>query len=419
MDFLALHSQEAGVAFLSLVLSFMSSASEAAIYHLPRGGRSTALSNRLRVLLRRPYQLSDVLRTVDFFADVSFLFVLGLMLRSWSSGPLMGDVALLVGGVLVLFLVTEVLPRALASRYPVVMLWTSLLPLEVFYRLLVPLSWGTRWLVNLLLSPLEARFGGGGAPDEEELRAVLGFSARSGGLGEDGVGMVEGILDLDETRVRAVMTPRTQIVFLEDDAMWDQALAVFAASPYRRLPVKRRGGEEIVGILYAKDMLAAQLRGECPDPLELVREPLYIPGVAYLDDALNRLREAGNQLAVVVDEYGGTEGLLSMEDILEEIVGEIRDEHDEREALEDAQAVRLADGVFDLDGTLELEELGDLLGLDLEEEPVETLAGLVFHACGALPEVGEEVAYRGYLFRVTERDRFRIARVQARKQGAR
>ena len=220
--------------------------------------------------------------------------------------------------------------------------------------------------------------------------------------------MVEGIMDLDETRVHAVMTPRTQIVTLDDDADWDQAMEAFASSPYRRLPIKRRGGEEIVGILYAKDMLAALLRDERPVPLELARRPLFVPGVAYLDDALNRFRETSNQLAVVVDEYGGTEGLLTMEDILEEIVGEIIDEFDQ----EMAPFTKLGEGHYLISARTEIKSLNETLHLELPAGDYETLAGFLISELGDLPRAGEQLQYRNLKFTVRQAEARAVKEVE-------
>lgn len=399
-------------------VAFMASAAEAAIFHLPRRQLTPGIRAHLRDLLVRPHRASDLLRTLDFLADVAFLFSLGLLYARSAPGHGGLDPFLLGVAVPLLFMAAEVLPRALGSRFPVPVVWVTVVPLRFFALVLGPLSWGSRRFAEALLRPVEERWEPADAPDEEELRAVLGYSARRGALGQEGVDMVEGILDLDETRVYQVMTPRTQMIQLPEGASWDEALDAFAQSPYRRLPIRRSEGEEILGILYAKDMLSAALSGERPSILSLAREPLFVPGVARLDDALERFREGGNQMAVVVDEYGGVEGLLTMEDVLEEIVGEIRDEHDEHEAHEDAQAVRRQGAALDLDGALEIEEFGDLVGMDLDESPVETLGGLVFHEFGSLPEVGDVVEFRGLRLEVTRRDRNRVARVLVHRKGA-
>lgn len=405
------------VAGAALLVGALTSAAEAALFNLPKQGLGAASKKRLRFLLSRPHRLSDVLRTLDLLADAAFFCALAWWLTEFGAETTTVD-GLLVLGVAVLFLLGEVVPRALGCRFPVVTVRLAILPLELLYLCFLPLSLGASQLVSLLLYPLERAFGSAtDAPDEEELRGVLGYSARRGDLGQEGVDMVEGILDLDEDRVTHVMTPRTKVVFVDDDATWEEAVRAFQDAPYRRLPMKRAGGEEVVAVLYVKDMLDAHLEGRTPAPREIGRKPLFLPGVAFLDDALSRLREAGYQMAVVVDEWGGTQGVLTMEDIVEEIVGEIRDEHDEREIHEEASAVRRRGQVFDLDGSLEIEELGDLLGLDLEDLPVETLGGLVFHEYGSLPEVGDDVEFRGYGFKVTRRDRYRIARVEVRRKA--
>lgn len=405
----------AGLAFFALLGTVVSSAAEAALFHLPRQGLSPLLRNRLRKLLAQPFQISDVLRTLDFLSDMVCLGCLGVLFGDFTQGTQGVAVFLILVGVPLLFLVAEVLPRSLGSRFPVLILGLTLIPFEVVYRLLLPLCWGARRAVEVFLIPFEKRWGERDLPDEEELRAVLGYSARRGDLGQEGVDMVEGILDLDETRLAGVLTPRTKIVSLDADATWEEALECFAQTPYRRLPLKAEDSEDFPGVLYAKDMLSAWFQDQRPSPKQLAREPFFLPGVAYLDDALARLREQGNQMAVVVDEYGGVEGLVTMEDILEEVVGDIRDEHDGRENRPEAVSVRRQGESFDLDGALPLEEAADLLDLDPEEVPVETLGGLVFHYFGYLPEEGEEVRQGSWVFKVLRRDRFRLERILVRR----
>ncbi len=403
----------------TLFLSFVTSAAEAALYDLSQGKEGSRLRGRLKALLSRPQRLADVLRTLDFFSDVAFLLSLGVLYARTSPYNRGFDLFLLFVAVPLLFVASEAIPRAIGSRWPKQVIRSTLLPIELMATLLGPIASASREICGWLLTPLSKRMQEGTQPDEEELRAVLGYSARKGELGQEGVEMVEGIFALDEYRVNQVMTPRTKIIFLPEDSTWEETLDAFRSSPYRRLPIRGETLDDVRGVLYAKDMLTTFVAGQRPTPIQMAREPLFVPGVAHLDDALDRLREAGNQLAMVIDEYGGIEGVVTMEDILEVIVGEIRDEHDEREVREDAVAVRRRKNGYDLAGSLELEELSELLEVPFEEIHVETDGGLVFHEFGSLPEVGDQVEIEGYLFRVTSRDRNRIDRVLVRKAAKR
>lgn len=410
---------EAGIGLAAFAGSAMVSAVEAAMAHLPRGALTGATRRRLMAWIGRPQRTKDLLRTVDFSCDLLFFSCFVRLARGPALAGFDPVLLLFLVALPLLFMGAEVIPRVVGRRFPTLVVWAAWLPLEVIFVVLGPFAWAARRLAELLRRPLEARWGAAEVADQAELRAVLGSSARSGAWGQEGADMVEGVLDLEATRVRQVMTPRTDIVSLSRDAGWDEALDAFVDSPHRRLPLLEPGRDEVVGVLYAKDMLAALLADRRLPARELARKPRFLPEVIHLGDALDRFRESGRELAVVVDEYGGLEGLVTIEDVLEEIVGEIRDEHDEPEARRDAVAVRRRGRDYDLDGRLPLDDLGDLLGEDFEGLGVETLGGLVFLRRGVLPEVGDRVEYKGFVFQVSARERQRISRVLVRRGGER
>jgi putative hemolysin len=220
--------------------------------------------------------------------------------------------------------------------------------------------------------------------------------------------ILDRVFDLAETEVHEIMVPRVDIVALEHDAPWPDVLARVRAAEHSRLPVFRDSIDHIVGILHAKDLLPAVASGEPPaNWLSLLRAAAFIPESKTADTQLRDFRRTGTHIAVVVDEYGGTAGILTMEDVLEEIVGDIRDEYDREEAPIEARG----DRAFWVAGRVPLDELSDVLGYDFERDDVTTVGGLVFDELGRLPRSGDELTINGFRIVVERVVKRRVERV--------
>jgi magnesium and cobalt transporter len=219
--------------------------------------------------------------------------------------------------------------------------------------------------------------------------------------------MLEGVLTVSEKQVRDVMVPRSQMVVLERDAPREETLRAIVASGHSRFPVIGDDREEVVGILLAKDVLRYFV--ETPDQefdiRRWLRPATFIPESKRLDTLLKEFRGSRNHIAIVVDEYGGIAGLLTIEDVLEEIVGEIDDEYDARDA-ERIQPVE--DGKFQVLALTRIDEFNDYFGANLDDENYDTVGGLVVYELGHLPRKGESVALQGFRFRVLQADRRRV-----------
>jgi CBS domain containing-hemolysin-like protein len=246
---------------------------------------------------------------------------------------------------------------------------------------------------------------------DEEIAAFIDFGTREGIL-EPGEGdMVWGIVDLAETEVKSVMTPRTDVAAAAAEESLDALADRFLESGHSRLPLYEGSIDRIVGILHIRDLLRA-LRSGSPLPApELAKPPLVVPETKKLAELLREMQASQQQLAIVVDEYGGTAGLVTVEDLVEEIVGEIADEHEEVEP----EAEALPDGGWRLDGGTPIEVLDDLFGIDLEEEPYETVGGLVLSVLGSLPEPGQEVVAHGLRLAVEGVENRRIQSVRVER----
>lgn len=253
------------------------------------------------------------------------------------------------------------------------------------------------------------------ATGDAELRAVVDEAHRDGLLEDTARDMIEGIMDLAEARVGRIMTKRTAMVSLSVDMPWDDVVRLAAESGHSRLPVWEGSPDGVIGILHARELLVALTRrlDGVPPPSsvrEVLRPPFFVPETMSVQKLLRELQRTHTHIAIVTDEFGGVAGLVTIEDALEEIVGEITDEHDE--VLADGLH-RLADGSWEVDGHLPVGELNARTGLDLPEtDGYETVGGLVFHRCGRVPQVGERIEAYGASFEVLATSGRRVERVR-------
>jgi len=309
--------------------------------------------------------------------------------------------------------VGEILPLAIGRLWPEWAVWA----LRDFAFAARALMWPlTKSLTKIGTLFLQAR--GRSSRGEEAEQRVLDAAlegAKRGLLGTDEVGMIEGVVSLHSRTAAQIMTPRTDIVALEMKTTVKDALAVFQKCGHSRLPVYKGTLDEIVGVLYAKDLLFHLAQGNSGEERvsELVRKPLFVPETKSVFALLRQMRSERTHIAIVVDEYGGTSGLVTLEDVVEEVVGEIEDEF-ERAKAEKIKPV--GDGVFIVDGRTPLDEVAERIGVNINRNVgVETIGGLVVLKLGRIPKAGERVRTNGVSIEVVEADARRVKRVRLRK----
>jgi magnesium and cobalt transporter len=233
--------------------------------------------------------------------------------------------------------------------------------------------------------------------------------------------MLSGVLEVSETQVREVMIPRSQMVVLDIEDEWDDTLKLIVESGHSRFPVIGEDRDEVLGILLAKDLLRYYGSDEANELTiqNLLRPASVIPESKRLNALLKEFRASHNHMAIVVDEYGGVAGLLTIEDVLEEIVGEIDDEHDQEEA-----AFIRPDGdrngkpSFAVRALTRIEDFNEFFECELEDEEYDTIGGLVLHELGRLPRRGEKINFGGFQFAVIKADDRRIDALQVQRDGA-
>jgi Mg2+/Co2+ transporter CorB len=315
-----------------------------------------------------------------------------------------------VGMTTVIVIFSEVLPKTAAFNAPDRLALLAARPMQVVVKLLGPVLMGIEALVRWLL-----RFVGMHVGDDqqvlsarEELRGAVDLFHREGGVEKLDRDMFGGVLDLRELALSDVMVHRTNMISLNADEPAEELVDAVIASPVTRLPLWRGNPENIVGVLHVKDLLRAlhALDGDASkvDINALMTPPWFVPDTRLVSEQLKAFRRRKTPFALVVDEYGEVEGLVTLEDILEEIVGDITDEHD----VTVPGVRRQPDGSVNVDGAVSIRDLNRVMDWNLPDEEATTIAGLVIHEARSIPEVGQSFTFHGFRFRVLRRARNRI-----------
>ncbi|MEI9512242.1 hemolysin family protein [Agromyces sp. CCNWLW213] len=308
------------------------------------------------------------------------------------------------------FVLVGASPRSVGRAHAATVLRLSA-PIIRFVRLLLgPLADALVALGNRV-TPGRVRFAG--VASEEQLLSMVDEATELEVLDQGDRELIHSIFEFSDTLVRAVMVPRTDMVTIDQSAQLPQAMALFLKAGYSRIPVVEREADDIAGVLYLRDL--AKLGFERPLDAEsltvgdLARPAAFVPESMKADALLRQMQLESNHLAMVVDEYGGIAGLVTMEDLIEELVGDISDEYD-REA---AQVQQLGEGRFRINARLPVDELGELFGLDLEDEDVDSAGGLLAKELGRLPQPGDRASVSGLTLEAerTEGRRNRIATI--------
>jgi putative hemolysin len=314
----------------------------------------------------------------------------------------------------------ELVPKTLALSFAERFALAVSRPIGFFERILSPLVWAIASISGVLVRAL----GGtekpqGGYLSTEELKMLVETGSEQGGIEEDEKEMIHGVIELAEKSVHEVMVPRIGIRAVNVNDPMDEVLDLLVRAGHSRLPVFEENLDSILGILYAKDLLPylrAEARNGEIDLRKLLRPAVYVPESKRVDELLHEMQTEKRHIAIVVDEYGGTAGLITMEDVVEEIVGEIQDEYDTEEELVETIDSSGSD-TFRLDGRVSMDDLRDLFDLPDDDEPDEdaydTVGGFIVHRVGRIPLPGSEVPFGDVTLKVEVADSRRVAKVLA------
>ncbi len=399
------------LATLCLVATMFFSAAEMAfiaanrprLRHLAEQGSATAAA--YLEAFRHPER---VLSTA--MMGVTVAHIVAASATTWSLLPTLGGLAPVVVTLIltpVMLVFGEIIPKAVARAWATSLilrlyrplLWTSvvLMPFVAFANLVVGL---TLRLYGVRQADTRAFV------SREELKALLQMEPGEAEVTTQEAELIDNIFDLGDTTVREVMVPLVEVAMLPDSASPQDAIALIQERGFSRLPIYRQRETNIVGIVAAMDLLSRGAEAATLD--ELKRPPYYVPETKRIDDLLREMQRSRAHMAVVVDEYGGSTGVVTLEDILEQIVGEIHDEHERAPA----SAERLPDGSYRVAARTNIDELNEAFDWTLPKQDYETVAGLVLATLGRVPRAGEMFQIPGYTLTVLEADTRRVTAVK-------
>jgi Mg2+/Co2+ transporter CorB len=406
LDVIAVLVCLAASAFFSASETALTASSRAAMMRLEKqGNRDATIVNRL--LATRERLLGAILFANNFATIAASTLATGLLLALFGhAGVIYATVAM----TLIIFVVAEVLPKTAAFNAPDRMALAVAQPIDRIVRWFLPLLKAVEWLVRIILRGLGMPVGKIQSilSPHEELRGAVDLLHRSGVVEKFDRDMMGGVLDLRELVVSDVMVHRTKMVMLDADQPPQELVDAVLAASVTRLPLWRGSQDNILGVLHAKDLLRAlhAAGGDATkiDVVSLATPPWFVPDTTPLYEQLSAFRARKTALALVVDEYGELEGLVTLEDIVEEIVGDISDEHDVA-----VPGVRmLPDGSANVDGAVPVRDLNRAMDWNIPDDEATTIAGVVIHEARSIPEPGQSFTFHGFRFQVLRKTRNRI-----------
>jgi len=411
-------------AFFALARSALINMRRPRLVELEQKGVTSA-----RAIQQLTEQSGKLLATAEVGALLSLVFSAGLAVLGFVP-PLAAQIKALAGAALTaeassavafvsvmlavalfLFIFGRLIPEALALRYTEPLALALVCPMQWMSVALAPLVRFAVVLSNWLAIPMGGQKREGAAlVTEEELKTMVDAGEEEGLIEEEEKEMILSVLDFGDTIAREVMVPRIDIVALEVNTPFSEALNVVVSAGHSRIPVYRGTIDDIIGVLYAKDMLAA-LRDQKTPSLEQMLRPVYFtPESKRVIELLQELQKQRIHMCIVVDEYGGTAGLVTIEDILEEIVGDIQDEYD----AEEPEVTPLAGGEgYILNASMHIEDAAELLKVSFPRGESDSLGGFIYDQLGKVPVVGEKVSHNGWDFEVLAVNDRRILKVKA------
>ncbi len=393
-------------AFYSASETALTASSRAAMARLEKqGNRDAGIVNRL--MATRERLLGAILFANNFTNIAASTLATGLLLAFFGKA---GEIYATIIMTLLIFVVAEVLPKTAAFNAPDRMALAVAQSIERTVRWFSPILRVVEWLVKLILRAVGVPVGKIHSilSPREELRGAVDLMHRAGVVDRLDRDMMGGLLDLRELTVSDVMVHRTKMIMLDADEPPQEIADTVLATGVTRLPLWRGSPDNVIGVLHAKDFLRAlhATHGDAAkiDIAALVKPPWFVPDTTPLYEQLKAFRHRKTPFALVVDEYGELEGLVTLEDIVEEIVGDISDEHDIA-----VPGVRvLPDGSVNVDGAVPVRDLNRAMDWNIPDDEATTIAGVVIHEARSIPEPGQSFTFHGFRFQVLRKTRNRI-----------
>ncbi len=382
-------------------------------YLVEKGNKKAAIAQKIRDEHDRLF--SAVILSGNLFT------VLATSVGTAVSITLLGDDIGIIVATIVMTILTvvfgELAPKTFAVTHSEGISLAMARPIELYIKAISPLV----WIFNKLSNGLIRLLGGEIKPaphllTEEEMKSMIKLGEEEGAIEKEEKEMLHNIFAFGDKRVTEAMVPRTEIVAVDEDAVIKDVLNLVSEKGYSRYPVIRETVDNITGVLYVKDILRKMAVENVPANTvikDFVRDAYYIPESKMVTALLDDMQKNKFQIAVVVDEHGGTAGLITLEDIMEEIVGGLQDEFEAIEAEKEVEV--LDERTFVVSGTTGMDEINELIGVELESEEFHTIGGFLFGLFGHLPKTGEQMRYHGLRFLILEMDGKKIEKIKITK----
>ena len=401
------------IGFVAVAEVSLSAASRSRIRALVASGNQRAqLIDRLLSDPARFFSTLLILKSLAYIAAGSMTVCLAMTLHWTDAG-----VSAAVGLVWLVLLAVQIIGRGWALRQPEAVALTIALAVNLVAVVLAPLSFLLRRLAAYARGDADEVTAESVFLSEDGLRFLIHVGEGEGVIEEDEKQMIAGIFEFGETTVREIMVPRLDIVSMEVNAPLSEALDLIIANGHSRIPVYEDSIDHLIGVLYAKDILLCLRDGNHDTPVrQLLRRAYFVPQSKKLDELFEEMQAQRIHMALAVDEYGGTAGLVTIEDLLEEIVGEIQDEYDS----EEPQLKELAPDIYIFNARYDVDEVSRLINVDLSatHESIDTLGGFIYSQLGRVPEQGESIQFKDWRFTVLSVDSRRIEQVRVEPVGS-
>ena len=403
-----------------LILSAFFSSSETAFFSLTKSTidklthSKSSVRRQIGILLKEPKKLLISIIIGNTISNTAIATVAALLTTRFSNQHELDRLLVLLLNVVVVTLIilvfSEIIPKVVAVKNAKNTAIKLVYPLTFFYYLFLPLSVffsGLTQVLSRLLNLEKDKH----ILSDQELRTLVEVGEEKGALEKDEKEMIHSILEMSDTITREIMVPRTDMEALDKSTSLKDVLNLVKDKLHSRVPVYDESIDNIAGILFLKDLLPYIKKKDQAsfDLGKLLHPPYYVPEQKKINELLREFQKERIHMAIVVDEYGGTSGLVTLEDVIEEIVGEIQDEYDEEMPLFE----KIDAHTFIIDGTMQLDELNEELGIDLpEEEGVDSIAGFLLGRFGSVPKFDEKLEFNGYEFTIIKATKKRIEKVK-------
>ncbi|MEN8193782.1 MAG: hemolysin family protein [Bacteroidota bacterium] len=407
--------------FITLLFSALFSGSEVALFSLDKNDikslseKRNLLNNYILTLLDSPRRLLvTILLGNTIFNVAASILAVTMAIEFAETNQLSVELVLLAQIILLtifLLLIGEITPKLFASKNPQLfsrivafpLYWTSVIIYPVAKILTDSIKFfASKFKIDKSKTALHS----------SEITDLVDIGKEHGSLEEEEHELIHGLVEFRSISVREVMTPRVDIVAVSDDTDYEELIEHITNSGHSRIPVYHEDIDNVIGVLYAKDILSYLDKKTKKDSFNLksiLRDVLFIPETKLINELLREFQKENKHIGIVVDEYGGTSGLVSLEDILEEIVGEIQDEYDK----EEEEIISVDDDKYVILGKVSIDELNELLGKDFSEEndDYDTVGGFIFYHAGMIPKKGYTFDYEGFSFKVVDVENNRVNKV--------